>query len=133
MREMADWIGARATLQLIAAFGGTELYVPMTMPPDHPVVEVIGLDAARKLSEIYGRERLDLPAGRAALASARRASVLAEVAAGRLSKQEAARQLHTSTRYVRQLLNEPPRKLAPGDRHPSPRSAQLDLLATLED
>lgn len=130
MLEMAEWIGAPATLRLIAAFGGGELYVPMSMPDDHPIAHAIGIDAARRLAAIYGRERLDLPAGNAALAAARRSQVLAQVEAGALSKQQAARQLGTSTRYVRQLLAAP--RIVRRMDLPRPREAQLDLLAGLD-
>ncbi|HPU15638.1 MAG TPA: hypothetical protein PK808_06120, partial [Polymorphobacter sp.] len=62
MLEMAEWIGTDATRKLIDHFGGTEIYVPMTMPGNHPIVDAIGFDAAQKLAEIYGRERKDLGA-----------------------------------------------------------------------
>lgn len=128
MLEMAEWIGATATLRLIAAFGGIELYVPVEITDDHPIAEAIGIDAARRLVAIYGRERLDLPAGNPAIATARRQHVLAQVTAGTLSKQKAARMLGTSTRYVRQLLAAP--RIVRQLGLPRPRQAQLDLFAT---
>ncbi|MEI6417480.1 MAG: hypothetical protein WCO82_00285 [Sphingomonadales bacterium] len=127
MLEMAEWIGAAATLRLVAAFGGIELYVPIELPDDHPIVHAIGMDAARRLVAVYGRERLELPAGNPALAAARRESVLAQVKAGALSKQRAARMLGTSTRYVRQLLAAP--RIVRQLNAPRPRVAQLDLFA----
>ena len=129
MLEMAEWIGPAATLRLIAAFGGIELYVPLEMTEDHPIAEAIGIDAARRLVAIYGRERLDLPAGNPAIAAARRQKVLAQVKAGTLSKQKAARQLGTSARYVRQLLAQPRIMRQLG--LPRRREAQLDLFATI--
>lgn len=131
MLEMAELIGPAATLRLIAAFGGGDLYVPMTMPDDHPIVQAIGLSAGQKLAEFYGRERLDLPVGNQALAAAGRQPVLAQVAAGKLSRQQAARQLGTSTRYVRQLLATP-RIMRTTKSGVAQRMAQLDLLTLLD-
>lgn len=70
MLEMADWIGAAATLRLTAAFGGQHLYVPLSIAVDHPIAQAIGIDAAQRLAYAYGRDRLDLPTGKAALAKA---------------------------------------------------------------
>lgn len=128
MLEMAEWIGAAATLRLIAAFGGIDIYVPIDMQPDHPFAQAIGIDAARRLVAVYGGERLELSAGNPALAAARRDGVLAQVKAGRLSKRQAARQLGTSTRYVRQLMAAP--RIVRQLGAPRPRVAQLDLFAT---
>lgn len=130
MLEMAEWIGAAPTLRLIAAFGGIELYVPVKITDDHPIAEAIGIDAARRLVAVYGRERLDLPAGNPAIAAARRQKILAQVKNRELSKQKAARILGTSTRYVRQLLSAP--RIVRQLGMPRPREAQLDLFATVE-
>lgn len=134
MLEMAEWIGARATLQLVACFGGIELYVPSVMADDHIIVDAIGIDAARRLAEIYGNERIELSVGRAAVAVAARKHILTDVRAGRMSKQEAAMRLGTSTRYVRQLINTPKAGLI-GRRKALQRitrTAQLDLLALID-
>lgn len=59
--EIGTAIGTLATMRLLALFGGTRLYVPETMPDDHPIARAIGLPAAARLSAIFAREQLELP------------------------------------------------------------------------
>ncbi|MDX9717225.1 MAG: hypothetical protein RBT67_07620 [Thauera sp.] len=54
-------IGATALLRLLALFGGTRLYVPENLNPDHVIARAIGIDAARALSARFSREHLELP------------------------------------------------------------------------
>lgn len=133
MIEMADHIGAYATLQVVAAFGGEYFYVPVD-PAQNRLAEVIGPDKAAIVSHVYARERLRIPVGRAALAHARRQPVLAAVRAGALTIADAARMLGSTQPFVSHLVNQtgegtgtpvPPR-LRRHRRAADPR--QLDLL-----
>lgn len=61
--QLVNLIGPEATLKLIEARGGTRLYVSdavegLTIP------DIIGIDAAAKLSAVYGRDRLKVPLAR---------------------------------------------------------------------
>lgn len=49
--ELVELIGEAAFVRLAEAFGGTRLYIPSKMPPDHPIVEAVGKDAAILLIE----------------------------------------------------------------------------------
>jgi hypothetical protein len=112
MLEMADHIGPYATLLMVDAFGGRRLYIPA----DHSkgkryrrigtIVDVVGEEAARKLSHVYRRELLQVPAAKAALAQARRGPILAAVRAGLMSATDAGKILRTSRPYVSHLINE---------------------------
>lgn len=55
-REFAALIGAEATRRLVAAFGGTRLYIPMAsrLRPSHKLVAAVGWDAAERLCREYG-------------------------------------------------------------------------------
>jgi hypothetical protein len=112
MLEMADHIGAYMTLLLVDRFGGMRIYVPKDFTRGKvyrdrgSIREVIGDEAARKLSEIYTTEYLHIPTGRLALAQARRAPILAAVRAGRMSGNDAAKLLRTSRNYLARLVNQ---------------------------
>lgn len=56
-------IGTVPTLRLLALFGARRLYVPETIPEDHPIARCLGAEAAHKLARQFGREQLDLPDG----------------------------------------------------------------------
>ncbi len=105
MREMADHIGARPTLLIIAARGGEQVYVSQD-PGRSPFRDIITGQAAATIAHVYGGNRLLVPIGRAALARARRAGVLAAVRAGGLTGADAARILGTSRTYLAHLVNQ---------------------------
>lgn len=70
-QELAALIGLPALLRLVERWGGLSLYVPERVRPDHPLAETLGLDAARRLAELYAREELSVPACRQAIRLAR--------------------------------------------------------------
>lgn len=61
--QLGQVIGTVPTLRLLAVFGARRLYVPETIPPDHPIARCIGGEPADKLARHFGREQLDLPDG----------------------------------------------------------------------
>lgn len=69
--ELAGLIGLPALLRLVERWGGLHLYVPERIREDHPLAAVIGIDAARKLSEVYGRDVIPVPACKSAVNRAR--------------------------------------------------------------
>jgi hypothetical protein len=79
LQEIAALIGLPATLQIIAAYGGTRLYVPKRFDPDHPLVKLVGHAAAAKMVEIYGgMDHFDIPAARRAAEAVRNERIRAE-------------------------------------------------------
>jgi len=71
LRDIADVIGMAATLNLVKAYGGVRLWVPVKLTPDHALVHAIGLQAARKLVEYCALEELWIPKAAAALRAVR--------------------------------------------------------------
>jgi hypothetical protein len=59
LREVAELIGTDAAARLLAAFGGTEVYIPsvLNMHAGHHLAQLLGLDAAKLLAERYGVHR----------------------------------------------------------------------------
>jgi len=104
MREMADHIGAYATLLIVDRFGGQEVYVAIDAERN-AFRDLIGAAAAKTISHVYGREYLQIPTGKHALREARRRGVLDRVRAEEISAGEAARMLKTSRSYLAHLLN----------------------------
>lgn len=104
MHEMADHIGAHATLSIVDAFGGQQIYVS-SKPEQCPFATVVDEATARTIARIYGGNRILIPVGRAAVDRARRAGVIAAVRAGELSGADAQRIIGTSRTYVSHLVN----------------------------
>lgn len=104
MRELAALIGPRATLAVIEAWGGQLIYVPKD-PANSPFAETLTADQAAAIADAYATTYLKVPVGKAPLARARRAGVIAAVRLGRLANADAAKLLGTSRAYVSQLVN----------------------------
>ncbi|MBA4783372.1 MAG: hypothetical protein H2045_09170 [Rhizobiales bacterium] len=66
LAEMADFIGLKATLELVEAKGGQRIHIPLvkTITPEHWLAQLIGIEAAHSLSRAYchqGGVPLDIP------------------------------------------------------------------------
>lgn len=61
---LAERIGARATLALIEAAGGTRVHIPKSCNQGSKLARLIGLDAARALAEWRGGEDVKIPLAR---------------------------------------------------------------------
>lgn len=105
MIEMAEYIGPYATLLIVDAFGGQEVYIAQD-PRRGPYRDLIGPELATVLSHHYGRSRVRLPTAKTALAIARRQGIVAAARSGQLSVNEAARMLRTSRTYVSHLIHQ---------------------------
>lgn len=104
MLEMADHIGAYATMQIVERYGGQVLYI--SLDPERNVVrDLIGSAATEVLSRVYGRERISIPSARAAVRRAKWQPILAAVRAKELSLNEATKRLGAHRTYLCHLIN----------------------------
>ncbi|MFN3676183.1 MAG: hypothetical protein ACK4TC_09400 [Sphingomonas pseudosanguinis] len=62
--ELVELIGEAAFVRLAEAFGGTRLYIPNKLTPDHEIVEAVGKDAAILLVERFAPDQLKVPLAR---------------------------------------------------------------------
>lgn len=133
MRELADHIGAYATLCICAEYGGQRVYISRN-PAASPFYSSISHTVAATLARVYAGNRLFVPVGRAAVSRARRAGVIAAVRAGKLTGADAQRIIGTSRSYIAHLVHHTDEGLDTRSRSragaPSP---QLDLFANAAD
>jgi Mor family transcriptional regulator len=61
IEEIAEVVGIGAAYEIACRWGNGELYVPIKATLTHPISLTIGLEAARKLSAVFGGERLEIP------------------------------------------------------------------------
>ncbi len=71
--ELEALIGEAAFVRLAEAFGGTRLYVPVRMGPDHEIVQAIGAEAAALLAKRLAPDQIRVPLAREARARQYRA------------------------------------------------------------
>lgn len=80
--EMVRLVGLPATLAIVRAYRGIQLYVPSRFDPDHPLVKLAGHAAAAALIERYGGDKFDIPRALIAIKAVRDKRIRAERAAG---------------------------------------------------
>jgi Homeodomain-like domain len=61
LQNLIDLIGHDGATALIAAFGGTRVYIPQAPEPADTLSEVIGHLPACALAQIFGGDRLEVP------------------------------------------------------------------------
>lgn len=106
LREMTDLIGLPATMQIVQRHGGTRLWVPAlveTLAPDHKLVKLVGMAAARTLSEQYGGETLEIPKAERALRAIRDKAIREQWPAK--SQSQLATEYNLTERQVRTILS----------------------------
>ena len=106
--EISGLIGHEAATRLVAAFGGTRIYVPQFPEPDDTLSDSIGYHAALTLAQMYGGDRIEVPNP-----PPRRVKII-ELRAGGLSVDAIARSLGCTRRRVFQVLAEAREPKRPG-------------------
>lgn len=100
LAELAGAIGEAAARALAKRFGGTTLYVPMTIGDNHPIAVAIGIDAAARLAQAAGGVRLAVPKQ-----AERRARVRELRRAGALTIPAIALETGYSERHVYRIMS----------------------------
>ncbi|HEX3408670.1 MAG TPA: helix-turn-helix domain-containing protein [Candidatus Binataceae bacterium] len=100
LKELVSIIGIDGAARLIGAFAGMRLYVPHEPEPDDSLSEVIGLQAAQALAQMYGGDRIDVPNP-----TPRRIQIV-DLRANGVSIDGIARELRCTRRRVFQVLAE---------------------------
>lgn len=103
--DVAEALGLRVALRLMAEFGGRDVKFPRRPDEDHPVARALGMDDALALCEFLGGAQIYVPHGRPRRSS--RPAVLDMQARG-LGRAEISRALGLSERHVRYLANQAP-------------------------
>lgn len=104
--ELVGLIGADNTRALVERFGGLFLYIPHreNLTPEHPIAQVIGLEAARVLSAAMPGYRLLIPTGYAERLQERNRAICAAHAAG-ASVPDLVQRFHLSPRTITTVLS----------------------------
>lgn len=102
--ELAEAIGYQPTVRLIRAYGGRRLYVPRRADPEHPISLTIGHRAARRLTDLYAGDRLELPDEQTSILDLRNRRIVAEHKRGRQIRTLAA-EYGLSPRMIRKILD----------------------------
>lgn len=61
LQDIASAIGYKKTLDLVEAYGGQRLWIPVSVPQDCELFKILGRDASSKLVKLCGGNQLDVP------------------------------------------------------------------------
>ena len=100
LEHLIGLIGSDGATRLVAAFGGTRIYIPQSPAPEDTLSEAIGYQSARALAHIYAGDRIEVPNP-----PPRRVRIL-ELRANGLSIDAIARSLGCTRRRVFQVMAE---------------------------
>ena len=94
--EVAEVIGDADARKLCEQLGGTTVYVPASIGPDHPIAEAIGTGPARLFADHFRGSHLPLPKS-----YLRKQLAIELINEGRLSDKEIAKRTDYTDRHIR--------------------------------
>lgn len=109
LAEIAEVGGLDAALKIAERRGGARMSVPAQLSEDHWLVELLGLDTARRLSEHFtsGKtsQEFEVPLGPTGSRRQLQAAIRRLIAEGNIAGDEIARRLRIAGRTVRRHKN----------------------------
>lgn len=103
LAEIAELVGNAKALQIAAHAGGTRVYFPSKVHPDHWLVKCVGLEDAGKILERFAGDTCDIPqAGHGSYARFRRgiAERIEQLEDGDNSSKDIAREVGVCQRTI---------------------------------
>jgi len=103
---IARLIKVENALNLIDAFGGTKIYIPVrqALNVNSELAQVIGLSKLQLLSDQLGNEHIEIPMGKPITFSMPNGQIR-ELAKKRVSKESLARKFGVTLRSIRGIVN----------------------------
>lgn len=102
LADLTSQIGYEGTIELLRAWGGRRLQIPVEMTATHPIALRLGLSTAGQISYWYGGQQLDLPAERNALIDVRNDRIIGDLERGHSVKACAIR-YGVTPRHIRKI------------------------------
>jgi len=103
--EIRALIGTGGLEELIRAYGGRRIYVPVSVNERHPLALRLGWRGAVALSQAFGGDFLEIPSARRLSLNERNRRIRAEHSAG-MSQQALADSYRLTVRQIRNILME---------------------------
>ncbi|GBL46460.1 hypothetical protein SFMTTN_2274 [Sulfuriferula multivorans] len=107
-QDVCQLIGEEATAKLVTQYGGTRLYLPATIKPEHPLCQLLGQEIAQKLAGEFSGLSVEIPRGVKLLIRQRNTLIFADRALG-ISHRQLALKYRLTERSIREILNQSPK------------------------
>lgn len=102
--EASQLIGDENTSKLVAQHGGTRLYIPGTLKPEHPLCQMLGQQVAQQLSDEFSGISIEIPRAVMQQIGQRNALIMSDRAAG-MSQRRIALKYQLTERTIRNITN----------------------------
>lgn len=104
-QEMAAVISPELVKKVLSTYGGTRLYIPNGFVySNHPLIDLIGDEAAQVLAQKFGGESIEIPKDDAIQRQVRNAQIIKDIDAG-LSQSKAALRYRLTERRIRHIYS----------------------------
>lgn len=103
-QELKQFIGEEAAAELSKQYGGTRLYIPGTLKPEHPLLQLLGQQVAQRLADEFGGMTVEIPRSAMRQNSERNAHILADRGMG-MSQRKLALRYQLTVRTIRTIIN----------------------------
>lgn len=103
-QELKLLIGEEHAAKLVEQYGGTRLYIPITLKPGHSLCQLLGEKVAHQLAVELGGLRAEIPRAVISQIMQRNKLILADRANG-LSLRDLARKYHLTERHIGNITN----------------------------
>lgn len=107
--DLVDIMGRDPALALSQELGGDKLYIPKKVTGAHRLAKCVGLEAAKKLCEIYGGSNLEITRAWD-VRIAKRNDEIRRLGREGVSNPRLSRQYNLTVRRIRQIINSAPRR-----------------------
>jgi hypothetical protein len=104
LHEIVQMIGEEGTAALVAQYGGTRIYIPSTLKPEHPLCSLLGHKAAQKISDEFGGLSVEIPHCVGLQRERRNLLIVADRDAG-MSQRQLTLKYRLSGRHIRNICN----------------------------
>lgn len=101
--EIKELAGEEIAMLLVGQYGGTRLYIPDTLSPEHALILLLGSEGAQQLADEFGGLYVEVPRAIKQLIAKRNSLIAADHAVG-LSQSQLARKYQLTERTIRTIL-----------------------------
>ncbi len=103
-QEIRQFIGDVATAKLVAQYGGTRLYIPITLKREHPLCQLLGEETAQQLAGEFCGMSVEVPRDVMLQLVQRNKLILADSEAG-MSQSQLALKYGLTQRTIRKITS----------------------------
>lgn len=103
-QEIRQFIGDEATAKIVARYGGTIIYIPLKLKCEHPLSQLLGEGAAKRLADEFSGLTVEVPRDLTLQLAQRNNLIQADRDAG-MTQSQLALKYRLTQRTIRKIIN----------------------------